>query len=115
MIPGYALQQLRAASSILTRGQNFLQRRLESAYEELELLIAADFPAGLGKDYTDIVSRLTRLGSVAETVAAMSDNEAAHIASLISALHFATEAAPSGEAPSAGEDTIEADPALTVR
>jgi hypothetical protein len=95
MIPDYASQQLRAAVSILACGRDRLQNRLASAYRELEPLIAADFPDGLGNDYQDIVSGLIRIGSVAATTADMSDSEASHFASLIVNLCFATEAAKS--------------------
>jgi hypothetical protein len=62
VIPGYARQQLRAAISLLARATDCLQRKLEAAYQELEPLIAVDFPDGLGKDYTEIMSQLNRLG-----------------------------------------------------
>jgi hypothetical protein len=97
MIPKYALQQLRAAVFLLERGGDPLKRRLEAAYRELEPLIASDFPDRLGQDFAEVVSQLTRLGSVAATTHSMTDREASQIAASIVKLHSATEAAELGQ------------------
>jgi hypothetical protein len=115
MIPGYALQQLRAAVSMLSGGQDRLQRRLRSAYRELEPLIAADFPDDLGKDYSEVMSRLTNVGA-AETTPAMSNEEASQLAASIVKLHHALETTESAKAPaSSGQLSVEADPPLAAR
>ena len=114
MIPGYALQQLRAVIKLLASGTDCLQKRLEAAYQELEPLIAADFPPGLGKSYQEIVAHFSRRGSVAETILAMSDGEASQLAALIVELHFATEAAEA-ETTASNESSIEADSPLAAR
>ena len=114
MIPAYALQQLRAAIKVLASGTDCLQKRLEAAYQELEPLIAADFPPGLGKSYQDIVAHFSRRASVAETISTMSDGEASQLAALMVDLHFATEAAEAATT-SSNESSVEADSPLAAR
>lgn len=98
MIPGYALEQLRRATSILACGTDRLQKRLAAAYGELEPLIEGDFPQQLGKDFEKIISRFHAWGSIGETTAAMSDFEANQVAGSILNLCFAVEAAECGRA-----------------
>jgi len=98
MIPNYALEQFYSALRQMACRNERLQRRLEYAYAELEPLIAADFPDDMGEKFRDLMSRLTREGSISKTTAAMSDHEAAAVASLLLNLFFSLEAVNKAEA-----------------
>lgn len=89
MIPSFASERLASAVRCMACGNEPLQKRLEGAYAEFHPLIPADFPKGLDKKYLDILSRLTREGSVRDTTSAMSDEEAVEIAASIVDLFFA--------------------------
>ena len=105
MIPGFALQQLRCANSILTSGRQPLRIKLELAYEQLEPLIAADFPKEMCKEYGEIISQLAKL-RCEPAAASISDQETSRLAKQIAALHGAMEAASDSSGDSSGEVSL---------
>jgi hypothetical protein len=89
MIPGYASEKLASAVGYMACSNETLQKRLEVAYSEFHSLIPADFSEELGEKYLDIVSQLTKKGSMPATAATMTDHEAFGIAAAIVNLFFA--------------------------
>ena len=89
MIPGYASAKLASAVGYMACSSETLQKGLEVAYTEFHPLIPAEFSGELREKYVDIVSQLTKKGSVPTTVAAMTNHEAFGIAESIVDLFFA--------------------------
>lgn len=89
MIPAYASEQLASAVGYMACSNETLQKRLEVAYTEFHSLIPADLSEELREKYLDIVSQLTKKGSMPATAAAMTDHEAFGIAESIVDLFFA--------------------------